>query len=192
VAKKKPIGCIVCIVNTNHTIALRRPLLGRHDDDDDRRRRGRSSLDMYTNAARTSSIQHIVLMKPTVTVARGTPRSPEKEVLGGAGWGTYAAASAIAPPPRPTRSPRAPAEIYRHTPPGLSGEAVGQVPDGSHPRGLVDRRRPPPPRRPHVRRRTPASFQPGRLARPPFFKTRPPDFQPGRLARPFFKTFLFF
>ena len=43
----------------------------------------------------------------------------------------------------------------------------------------------------HLRCRPPP-FQPGRLARPPFFKTRPPDFQPGRLARPFFKTFLFF
>ena len=44
----------------------------------------------------------------------------------------------------------------------------------------------------HLPCRPPHPFQPGRLARPPFFKTRPPDFQPGRLARPFFKTFLFF
>jgi hypothetical protein len=88
-------------------------------------------LDMYTNAARTSSIQHIVLMKPTVTVARGTPRSPEKEVLGGAGWGSYAAASAIAPPPRLTRSSRAPAEIYRHTPPGLGPCLQGRLSDKS-------------------------------------------------------------
>jgi hypothetical protein len=51
-------------------------------------------------------------------------------------------------------------------------------------RGDIGRAGPDPPGR--------TSFQPGRLARPPFFKTRPPDFQPGRLARPFIKTFLFF
>jgi hypothetical protein len=40
----------------------------------------------------------------------------------------------------------------------------------------------------HLRCRPPP-FQPGRLARPPFFKTRPPDFQqaawPGHFSKPF-------